>query len=78
MSEPEHETTIAELFATNPLQLSDQDINKIIAKQRANRVSFVAGNKSAGKPTNKITKTDTLQAKATSLVPDLDLDDLGI
>ena len=74
----EHETPLAELFATNPLKLSDQDINRIIEKLRSQRKAFVAGNKSAGKPTNKITKTDKLREEAKKAAGDiLDQIDLG-
>lgn len=46
---------LAELFARDPLQLSNADLDTIIAKMRAMRASFNAGNMKAGstKPTSE-------------------------
>lgn len=39
---------LAELFARDPLQLSNDDLDKIIEKMRSMRASFNAGNMKAG------------------------------
>lgn len=43
------EEPLAELFARDPGQLSEQDLDTIIAKLRAQRHRFKAGDKTAGK-----------------------------
>lgn len=45
----EAETDIAELFARDPLKLSDQDLDAIILKLRGQARQFAAGNMKAGK-----------------------------
>lgn len=42
--------SLAELYARDPLELSDQDIEKIIERNRAARAAYQAGSKSAGNP----------------------------
>ena len=39
---------ISDLFARDPLELTSQDITKIVESIRAQRHRFIAGNKSAG------------------------------
>ncbi len=41
-------TDIGMLFQRDPLQLSDQDIDELIAYYRSKRTAFVLGDKSAG------------------------------
>jgi hypothetical protein len=58
---------ISELFATDPLKLSEQDITKIVESIRGQRHRFVAGNKSAGsmKPKTAAAKKGAAAAKIT-------------
>lgn len=65
-------TDISELFARDPLQLGQQDIDAIIARMRAARHQFNLGNPSAGKmkPNPKV---DALNDKAKQLGLDIDL-----
>jgi hypothetical protein len=56
-------TDITELFSRDPLDLSRQDIETIIAKFRESRKAFNLGNKRAGStkpPTAKQKKTSAL------------------
>lgn len=70
---------IAELFARDPLDLTDQDLDTIIAKLRASRAAFNAGEKSAGSMKPKATKkaldpNKPIPAKVTQIsLDDLDL-----
>lgn len=52
---------IAELFARDPLQLSQQDIETMVAEMRKSRHAFNAGNMKAGS-----TKPKTEKQKAVS------------
>ena len=70
----EPDTPIAELFAK--AELTDSDINAIIAKLRTQRSRFAAGDKAAG--AIKPTKTSKAQAAATKVTGLLDTDDLGL
>lgn len=45
------DTPIAELFARSPDQLSDSDLDSIIAKLRSMRANFLKGDVKAGKKT---------------------------
>jgi hypothetical protein len=57
---------IAELFARDPLKLSDQDLLSIVERFRAARGQFNLGNKMAGTtkpPTAKQAKTAEVAAK---------------
>ncbi|MBM61937.1 MAG: hypothetical protein CL484_03175 [Acidobacteria bacterium] len=75
-ADPHEDTPIAELFARNPGDLGDSDINAIIAKLRKQRHRFVAGDKTAGKA--KPSKTSKAQEAATNVTGKLDLGDLGL
>lgn len=61
---------LATLFATDPLGLSDQDLNTIISKYREARKNFNLGEKSAG-------ATKKVAAKQPKIT-DLDLGELGL
>lgn len=56
---------IAELFARDPLQLSQQDIETIVVEMRKSRQSFNAGNMKAGS-----TKPKTEKQKAVAALSD--------
>lgn len=60
---------LAELFARDPLRLSQQDLDVIIARYRAARTQFELGAKSAG--SSKKLKADTPTVE-------LDLSKLGL
>lgn len=62
---------IAKLFATDPLQLTCENIDEIITYYRGARAAFIQGEKSAGS-TKKMAKASEPKPKMTSL----DLDDL--
>ena len=69
-----HPTPLSELFARDPLKLSDQDIVSIVEQLRKQRKRFVHGDKSAGSP--RPTKAAIAQAKATAITGKIDLSDL--
>lgn len=52
------QTDIAQLFARDPLGLSDRDLDAIIDRLRASRKNFLKGDKTAGsmKPKSKAAK----------------------
>lgn len=56
---------LAELFARDPLQLSNADLDTIIAKMRAMRANFNAGNMKAGS-----TKPQSEKQKAALAIAD--------
>ena len=67
-------TDIAALFALDPLQLTDENIDEIIRQFRNNRHAFNAGNRSAGS-----TKPKTAKQKAVEdLSAKIDLGSLGL
>lgn len=70
------ETPIAELFARDPLSLSDQDIDAIIDRLRTQRKRFVLGDKTAGNP--KGLKKTAKEEAASKIVGDIDLGELGL
>jgi hypothetical protein len=76
MSDPYPDTPIAELFARNPGDLGEQDINAIIEKLRSQRHRFLAGDKTAGSP--RPSKTTQKQEAAQKVTGAIDLDGLGI
>lgn len=49
-------STLSELFAEDPLKLSDPDLDQIIAYMRDARARYALGDKSAGN-TKKVAKT---------------------
>lgn len=53
-------STLAELFAKDPLHYTEQDLSAVVEKMRASRHQFVAGDRSAG----KVKKADPAKAKA--------------
>ena len=69
------ETPISELFARDPLKLSQQDLDSIIAKLREQCSKFVGGNLTAGKPAKKTAAVKAGQALLDKL-GDLDIGDL--
>ena len=73
----QEETSIAELMARDPLKLSDQDIDKIIADLRHSRSRFVlADDKKIGTPAaRKSTAQKDREARA-KVLSDVSLDDL--
>lgn len=76
-TEPLH--TVAQLMQLDPLGLSDQDIDRIVESLRASRAKFVLGNKMAGKPQAKKTKTQLKEEAALEAVGGkLDLSALGL
>ena len=67
-------TPLSELFARDPLKLSDQDIVSIVEQLRKQRKRFVHGDKSAGSP--RPTKAKIAQDKAVAVTGKIDLSDL--
>jgi hypothetical protein len=70
------DTPIAELFARDPYDLSNSDLDAIVAKLRSQRSRYVLGDKTAGSP--KPSKISQKQQAAAKITGDLDLDDLGL
>lgn len=64
---------IAELFARDPLKLSDQDLRTIIERFRAARGQFNLGNMKAGSTKPKTAKQQQTADVAAKLNFDLDL-----
>ena len=60
-------TDIAELFARDPLQLSQQDIETIVVEMRKSRHAFNAGNMKAGSTKPKTEKQKAVSALASKL-----------
>lgn len=71
----EPKTDIARIFATDPLQLTKDDITALIAKLRDSRKQFTLGNQSAGKMKAAVPSKKAQQAQAAlaGLKVDLDL-----
>lgn len=65
-------TDIAELFSRDPLELSTQDIDQIIARLRTQRSQFNLGNAMAGNMKPKTEKQKVIASLADKL--DLKLD----
>lgn len=66
-------TDIAELFARDPLKLSDQDLRVIIERFRAARGQFNLGNMKAGSTKPKTEKQKKVEEVASKLNFDLEL-----
>jgi hypothetical protein len=77
---PDDDTTIAELFSRDPLKLSEQDLDQIIHRLRAQRKKFVQGNLTIGKPeAKKSAAQKKREAVASALGDDApSLSDLGL
>jgi hypothetical protein len=60
-------TDIAELFARDPLLLSQQDIETIVAEMRKSRHAFNAGNMKAGSTKPKTEKQKAVAALSEKL-----------
>lgn len=70
-------TPIAELMARDPLQLSDQDLDRIIADLFNSRSRFVlADDKKIGTPAARKTKAQTDKEARAKLLDNADLNDL--
>lgn len=80
MSTPDlpSDDTIAQLMKTDPLKLTDQNIDTIITALRGQRKNFIAGNKSAGTPVAKKSAATKKQEAALKATGDFNLDDLGL
>lgn len=65
-------TDITELFARDPLQLEDQDIDAIIARFRESRKAFNLGNMKAGSTKPK-TKTEKATAELRKKLGGIDI-----
>lgn len=74
MTTPTEPTDIAELFARDPLNLSEIDLDRLIAKFREMRGQYVLGNAMAGSTKPKTAK----QKQVMDLASKLDLGDLEI
>lgn len=61
------QTDIAELFARDPLSLSDQDIDRLVEKFREMRGQYVLGNAMAGSTKPKTAKQKTVEDLASKL-----------
>ncbi len=67
-------TDIAELFARDPLELSDRDIGRMVDEFRERRTQYALGNAMAGSTKPKSPK----QKAVADLASKLDLSDLGL
>lgn len=77
MSETLADTPLAELFAKDPLSLTDQDLDKIVAQLREQRHRFVSvADKGVGKPEARKGKAQKTKESAQDVAKKLDLDDL--
>lgn len=72
MTDTPPETDIAELFARDPLELSDIDIGRLVDKFREMRGQYALGNAMAGSTKAKTPK----QKQVVDLATKLDLKDL--
>ena len=73
----QEETSIAELMARDPLKLSDQDIDKIIADLRNSRNRFVlADDKKIGTPASRKTGAQKDREARAKILADTSIDDL--
>lgn len=73
----QEETSIAELMARDPLKLSDQDLDKIIADLRNSRSRFVlADDKKIGTPAARKTGAQKDREARAKILADTSLDDL--
>lgn len=61
---------VAELFLKDPLEMTNEDIDKIIAEMRSRRVAFKSAPTIKGKATPKLTPK---QEEAKKLIGDIDL-----
>lgn len=66
-------STLSELFATDPLQLTKENIDEIIAYMRDARARYALGDKSAGN-TKKVAKTAAPKTKSANPIDISDLD----
>tara|TARA_R110000868_G_scaffold307378_1_gene568830 strand:+ start:3714 stop:3947 length:234 start_codon:yes stop_codon:yes gene_type:complete len=74
-------TPVSELFARDPMSLSDQDLDTIINTLRSQRHKFVLGDSKAGNMKPKTPKQAAATAKEKAAVEaagDISLDDLGL
>lgn len=71
-------TDIAELFARDPLDLTDQDLDAIIAKLRASRAAFNEGAKGAGNMKKMAPKPLAKDKPIPTKITSISLDDLGL
>jgi len=74
MSEP----TVTELFARDPLSLSVQDLDVIIASLRVSRARFIQGDAKAGTPEVKKSSAKKAAEATVAALGDVDLSDLGL
>lgn len=65
---------IATLFATDPLKLSEADLETIIKKFRENRALYVQ----AGKGSPRVTEAKADKAEGKAKAKAISLDDLGL
>lgn len=73
----QEETSIAELMARDPLKLSDQDLDKIIADLRNSRSRFVlADDKKIGTPAARKTGAQKNREARAKILADTSLADL--
>lgn len=61
---------LQQLFDTDPLKLTDQDINRIVARMREAQAQFELG---AGPKTTKVAATKAKSSKTADLLKDLGL-----
>ena len=75
--ETQSETPIAQLMARDPLGLSSQDLDSIIAELRRQRHMFVVkDDKKVGTPAARKTKAQLSKEETGKLLDQLSLDDL--
>ena len=67
------DTPIAELFASDPMKLSEQDLKQIVGHLQSQRARFAVGEKTAGNPTSKAKKTpaDSAQLDINDILGDI-------
>jgi hypothetical protein len=69
-------TDLAELFARDPLQLSEQDISTIVDVFRARRQEFKEDEKAGKKPTARKAAAPKVKDDTAKVMGELDLDKL--
>ena len=71
------QTSLRELFETDPLKLSDVDFDRIVSEIRKQRHVFIqTDDKKIGAPASRKSETQKAKEKNLAVDPSIDLDDL--
>ena len=68
------DTDLSQLFATDPLKLTNDDFTRVVAAFREKRHKFVSGNKRAGTPVKKKSAAQKKAEEAVSILGQIELD----